>query len=313
MASTTHVNPRNHPATGRHRRWRLPLLLIAGVATVLGAAPLAAAKSIFDRDGVQLTSAGFDFGDDTFEDGAPTGNGTLNWVLENGQVTPKLQGTLHLKNVSTCARMRMHYLNGTALLTTREGGRVCAPDNAHHAWSVNLSPYSDIAITSVIVSIESQDVAGNWQAVDSDTYWRNTTDDQVIIRGSGIDFGASGFANDEPAGPATVDWSIENGVLVADVSGTVHLDRSAGACVRIRLEPHRGNPHGEAGQMLWPGPATQPICAADNSYLSDAVELSYPLFPAPIGGEVVRVVLESLTGAGWQEVGSQFAYVSEDF
>jgi hypothetical protein len=45
------------------------------VATVLGTVPLAAAKSVVDQDGVQLTSAGFDFGDDTFEDGAPTGNG----------------------------------------------------------------------------------------------------------------------------------------------------------------------------------------------------------------------------------------------
>jgi hypothetical protein len=43
------------------------------------------------------------------------------------------------------------------------------------------------------------------------------------------------------------------------------------------------------------------------------VELSSPFFTAPIGGEVVRVVLESLTGAGWKELGSQFASVSEGF
>jgi hypothetical protein len=314
MTLITNSDPPVPRTAGRRRRWCPPAILFAAMAVALGTAPLAPAKSIVDRDGVQLTSSGFDFGDDTFAEGAPTGDGTLTWVVENGSVTPKLTGTLHLKNVSTCARLRMHYLNGSTLLTSRHGGAVCAPDNDHHTWSVNLSPYSDIAITSVIVSIESQNTAGAWEAVDSDTYWRNLADDEVTITGDGFDFGGSGFANDAPTGPATLDWTIENGAVGATATGTVHIDRNAGACVRVRLAIYQGDGQGGRGPAIWSGIPTAPICAADNSYHSEDVVVSAnPAFLFP-RVEVVKVILESLAANGsWNQVGSQLVYLSEDF
>ena len=299
------------PPRQRHRSWRTGALALAVTAAAFAAVPLASAKSTIDQDAVQLTEAGLDFGDNTFVDGAPTGNGTLKWVLNNGALTPRLQGTLHLKNVNDlCARMRMDFYNGTTLLKQKRGGIVCAPDAGHHSYRVDLRPYTDIRITKVIVRIESLTPIG-WLPAISDTYWRTLTDDQVTIDTDGFDFGGAALVDDAPYEPATVDWQIIDGALTANVSGFLHINHNAGACAYVKVTPFTGNRTGHEDQSNGL-PVVGPLhCAPDNADAMAYIDLD--LLPSPQPIEALKVSVVSVTPGGLESEGSQFVYVSDNF
>jgi hypothetical protein len=121
-------------------------------------------------DAVKLTESGADFGSYDFLLGEPTGNGFLSWNLSDGQVTPRLTGTLHLNNVaSQCARMHMRYLTEAGTyITGKYGGVVCAPGNGHYRWSVDLDDYTGV-VGQVEVELQTQDTLGQWWIRDSQT------------------------------------------------------------------------------------------------------------------------------------------------
>lgn len=119
------------------------------------------------EDRVKITKDGFDFGGDTFLVGAPTNSGVVTWVRSEGRVTPRLVGTLHINNAaSVCARMRIAYLSATATLLADEfGGTVCAPDNHHHSWAVDLAPFGHHELVSITIHLETQGTDGMWRTV----------------------------------------------------------------------------------------------------------------------------------------------------
>jgi hypothetical protein len=123
------------------------------------------------RDDVKITEDGVDFGDSGWSLGAPTDDGDIYWGLTGGVVTPILTGAIHLNNSSgVCARMNLRYLTeGGTFLTARAGGTVCAGDNGHHSWSVDLSPYSSDRIGQVKVQLQTLAANGSWLVAGSQT------------------------------------------------------------------------------------------------------------------------------------------------
>lgn len=121
---------------------------------------------------------GFDFGDDYWDPlrPAPMGGGEVEWSISGGQITPRLNGVLYLKNqAGTCARMKIEYYANDGpdgdvfpdFLEVGHGGTVCAVDNSRHEWTVDLAPYHNSAINNVEIFIESLQSNGSWLEVDS--------------------------------------------------------------------------------------------------------------------------------------------------
>lgn len=143
--------------------------------TVLGGAFSTAISSVHHPnphgDSVKITATGFDFGDEKWGIGGPLGSGTVWWRLEDGQWTPHLTGTLHLNNVDGgCARMNIRYLSESgSFLTSRAGGVVCASDNGHHEFTVDLEPYTSNKIGQVNVQLQSQNTNGTFTVIGSST------------------------------------------------------------------------------------------------------------------------------------------------
>ena len=117
---------------------------------------------------VRLTADGVDFGDDWFVGSSTTGSGTLDWG-QGDQATfmPRLRGYLHLNNMAgVCARIKLTYRDDTnTVLDTEYGGAVCAPDNHHYYWSVDLAPYHSSYIAEVDVAMQTQDTSGSWNTI----------------------------------------------------------------------------------------------------------------------------------------------------
>jgi hypothetical protein len=120
---------------------------------------------------------GIGFGDSGWSSGTytPTGFGTVTWTRRTGQNWPHLTGTVHLESAAgDCVRMRLDYYSDTAFLDTETGGTVCAIDNAHYKWSVDLEPWGGDAVQHVRVSIERQLDPTTWQIADSTTSYYGT-------------------------------------------------------------------------------------------------------------------------------------------
>ena len=115
-------------------------------------------------DDVKITEDGVDFGGENWGVGAPTGSGEVSWGLVDGVVTPRLTGAIHLNNSSgVCARVNLRYLTeGGVFLNERAGGSVCAADNSHDSWTVDLSPWSSDKIGQVRVQLQTLAANGNW-------------------------------------------------------------------------------------------------------------------------------------------------------
>jgi hypothetical protein len=122
-------------------------------------------------DAVKITEDGVDFGGSGFSFGQPVGDGWVSWGIVEGVVTPRLTGTVHLNNSSgECARMNLrYYTESGAYLTERAGGTVCAGDNGHHSWSVDLDPYASSQIGLVTVQLQTLASNGSYVTAGSDT------------------------------------------------------------------------------------------------------------------------------------------------
>jgi hypothetical protein len=159
----------------RSRRITLrSVVTLAAVMLALVAAPRPAAAAI-DTDFVKLTDTDVDFGDNTFVLGAPIGSGRVEWDIVSGFYTPRVTGTLHLDGASgQYARMHISYWDGGGShIATRHGGIVQAPNNSHHAWSVDLSPVTLAQITEVHVCTEISNNGVNFSIVDCKTRYLN--------------------------------------------------------------------------------------------------------------------------------------------
>ena len=115
---------------------------------------------------VKITEDGLDFGSEGFLGSGPTGSGTLTWRYETGRVHARLQGILHLNNVAgACARMKVdHLAAGGAVLGSDEGETVCARDNRHYRWRIDLGSFSHRDTVKANVRL---------QTLGSDDVWRN--------------------------------------------------------------------------------------------------------------------------------------------
>jgi hypothetical protein len=113
---------------------------------------------------------GIGFGDSGWNSSTytPTGDGKVTWARLSGQNWPHLTGTVHLESAAgDCVRMRLDYYSDTAYLDTEYGGAVCAIDNDHYKWSVDLQPWGSDAVQHIRVSIERQLDPTTWQIADS--------------------------------------------------------------------------------------------------------------------------------------------------
>lgn len=123
------------------------------------------------HDKILITQDGFDFGSESFALGVPTGSGEVIWTWEGAQVRPHLMGSLHINNAaSACARMRIDYftIDGTQI-AEKFGGKVCAPDNRHHHWDVDLEPFSDNKLASIKVGLQTLGTDDVWRTIDTAT------------------------------------------------------------------------------------------------------------------------------------------------
>jgi hypothetical protein len=263
-------------AHSRRPRVRRALLLGALLAALLvWAAPSAYAdQRELDQDSVKVGSEGFDFGDGSFVAGGLTNSGDVEWLVDENKVTPVVKGELHLNDVADqCARMRIDYYTAARyFLTARHGGEVCADDNDHHSWSVDLSPHTSDKIGKVKVSLEHELANGSWASVGSEWATLSTyIDDSLSISnlfGTGFSFGGDSWdsINQEAMGDGRVEWEFSEGQIRPHVTGILHAGNAAGECARMRIDYYADN--GELGL----GPADT------NSY-SDYLDTVY-------GGEV---------------------------
>ncbi len=278
----------------------IAIVAVAGSASFAGAAHAA----VIDNDPVQLLSNKFDFGDNTFVAGAPTGSGNVAWDYSLGIVSPQATGTLHLRNAAgLCARMRLdQFSRAGALLATTFGGTVCAANNAHHTFAVNLNAPGNALTDNVLVSIERTNVGGGWATAASASVTANTHDDAVVIApGGGMGFGGPGWLFGAPVGSGSVSWNLENGSLKPHLRGTLHLVNNAGTCARMNI-----NYLTDAGAFITSMPGGT-VCAPNNGAFAWTVDL------APYRDVLGQVEIELQTlnaGGGWATIGAQTVAVA---
>jgi hypothetical protein len=114
---------------------------------------------------VLVKAQGWDIGGLDFSGNAPTGPGVGTWTYNLG---PRfhLDATLHAKKVGgDCARVQLEYLNSLGVaIGTENGGTVCASDNGHQPWTVNLGgTFTSTAVTAVNVNLQTLNALGNYQ------------------------------------------------------------------------------------------------------------------------------------------------------
>lgn len=250
-----------------------------------------AQAAVIDTDAVKQTSTGYDFGGTTFVLGAPTGSGEIHFHLEGGQLRPHLLGTLHLNDADgTCARMRLQYRDGAGtLLATKFGGKVCVDDDAHHAFSVDLDPYSDNRIARVDVAVMKDTATGEFVAT-SGAYTPNTFPDKVKITEDGVDFGDSVFVLSAPTGSGLVTWGLDDGAVTPRLTGTLHLNNSSGACARMNLR------YLSEGGTFLAERAGGTVCAPDNGHHEFTVDLD-PYESNKIGKVTIQLQTLAANGA----------------
>jgi hypothetical protein len=119
---------------------------------------------------VKITEPNYDFGSEGWDGfGAPWGPGDMHFHEEaNGVISPHLLGYLHINNASgACARMHLdYYTEAGDHIVTEHGGEVCAGDNSHHHWRVDLQPFESADIYSVEIAIDARAGSG-WRRVGS--------------------------------------------------------------------------------------------------------------------------------------------------
>lgn len=282
---------------------KLSLGLAIGAASLTFAGTAQAV--VIDTDQPKLTGNGYDFGNGGFVGGAPTGSGELKFVLGDSKIEPKLSGTIHLNDADgTCARMHLEYRdkNGSSLTPTEHGGTVCAYDDRHHEFTVDLSPYEDKDIASVKVQLEKQ-TATAWYVVDNDVFYANTHSDNVKIPENGVDFGSSGWTGSAPTGSGSMAWGLDGGVVEPHLTGTLHLNNSSGVCARMNLRYLT-----QSGVFVTKKHGGEK-CASDNGHHSYSIDLS-PYDSNKIGKVKVQLQTQGSNGS-WNVAGSETVSIAE--
>lgn len=124
-------------------------------------------------DNVMITEAGVDFGGCClFYFGQPDRSGSLAWSLEDGVVSPRLSGGIHLNNaIGVCARINLRYLSEAGILLRSEpSSEFCADDNDHDASSIYMEPYASNRIERVTVQLQTQGSNGSWNTAGEETH-----------------------------------------------------------------------------------------------------------------------------------------------
>jgi hypothetical protein len=128
---------------------------------------------ILDTDPVRVTGDKVDFGGSVWGINSPVGSGSMTWSIVSGFYTPRLTGTLHMKDAAgKYARMHISYWDGGGgHIATRHGGIVQAVGNGHQSWSVDLSPITLSQIVEAHVCTELSDDRVNFPQVSCETYF----------------------------------------------------------------------------------------------------------------------------------------------
>jgi hypothetical protein len=284
-------------------RRKLTLALTAAAATMAFAGSAQAA--VIDTDSVKLTGTGYDFGNATFVAGAPTGGGDLKFDYTGGQIKPHLTGTLHMNDADgTCARMHLDYRdkNGASIVV-KHGGTVCVNDDKHQEFSVDLEPYADNKIASVLVQLEKETVSG-WFVVDNEVFYANTFADDVKITEDGVDFGATNtFLTSGPTDSGSLSWGLVDGQSTPRLIGSIYLNNSSGVCARMNLRYLT-----DAGAFLTSKPGGV-VCADDNGLHQFTVDLD-PYTSNKIGKVEVQLQTQGSNGS-WNTAGSETVSIAE--
>lgn len=130
---------------------------------------------VLDTDSVKVTGDKVDFGGAVWGINSPVGSGTMTWSIVDGFYTPRLTGTLHLKDAAgKFARMHISYWDGGGgHIATRHGGIVQASGNGHQSWSVDLSPVTLSQIVEAHVCTELSDDRIDFPQVSCESYILN--------------------------------------------------------------------------------------------------------------------------------------------
>jgi hypothetical protein len=293
-------------------RMRRTLITAAVTATAVAGFGGSAQAALIDTDTLTLNTTGYDFGGAGWDDGVPTGDGELHFHHDNGKIRPHLVGSLHLDDADdTCGRMRLQYYDEAGdWLTTEYGGEVCAYDDEHHSWSVDLDPYADGSIASVRVSVQKE-IDSVWYTPHSETFDVGTHADEVKITGNKVDLGGAGWVPGlgEPTSPATMSWILDDdylplpdGDVLPALNGYFHVDNLAGQCARVNLRYLT-----EGGTFLYETHATEqcPSGNAHESYWFSA----YPWNSEKIGK--VRVQLQIQNGSSWDTEAAKTVSIEE--
>lgn len=124
-------------------------------------------------DNVVALAPQVDFGDgrvlDLWGNPAP-GHVIWMWDPDDGSWWPLLDGKIFINNAAgLCARMQIAYYTASyRLITTRNGGTVCSPNNRLNAWNVSLMPYGSASVNQI--EIRLQTVGANGVATTVDTF-----------------------------------------------------------------------------------------------------------------------------------------------
>ncbi len=282
------------------RKLKAAALTILGMGAFAGSAHAA----VIDTDSVRLTAKSVDFGGSVWGIGSPIGSGDLDFIYSGGVITPHLKGTLHLDDADgLCGKVRIQSFNAAGtLLDNSYGGEVCANDDSHHSWSVDLEPYSDDSIASVQVAVEKETASG-WYVEASDTYYVNTFPDDVKINASGVDFGSNGFGLSSASGPGSLAWGLNDGDTTPHLTGAIWLNNSGGQCARVNLRYLT-----EGGSDLTERSGGT-VCAPDNGLYGWSVDLN-PYTSNKIGK--VQVELQTLAANGsYVTAGSQTVSIAQ--
>ena len=280
--------------------------LTVGLAVAASAAFAGPAQAaVIDTDRPKLTGTGYDFGNGTFVAGSPTGGGRLEFALKNGQIEPRLTGTLHLNDADgTCARVKLSYRDrgNDALTDPAYSPTKCVDDDHHHEYDVDLDDYADNAIDNVKLSLQKKTASG-WSTVESETFPVDTTDDKVKITADGVDFGDLQFDLGAPLGHGNMSWDLDGAVVAPHLSGGLHLNNSSGVCARINLRYYTA-----AGTFLTKR-ADEEFCADDNGHTFRIIDIS-PHASNKIAK--VKVQLQTLAANGsWNVAGHRTVSIAE--
>ena len=228
--------------------------------------------------------------------------GNVAFDFNDGVMKPTTTGTLVIENGDdTCARVVVDHYDGTTLLGSDPGISRCVTDDLRHEWSADRHLFSDPLIDRVVVRVEKETLSG-WSTQDEEEVIMQEAHDLVSVQEQGIDIGNDGWGGSAPLFPATMDWSIEDGIVeAAFVGANLHLDNFATVCARVKIR-YLTN----AGAFV-DSEASDMECAPDNDHYNYPVDITYS---SPTIG-LAEVIAETRGGGRWNNAGSTVVSIAE--